>query len=38
MIRGEEDGPKSAQIGPGPAGSFGPAQGVSGQVRPAPLT
>jgi hypothetical protein len=35
MSRGEEDGPELAQKGPGPAGSFGPAQGVLGPVRPA---
>jgi hypothetical protein len=35
MSLGEEDGPEPAQKGPGMADPFGPAQVVSGLVRPA---
>jgi hypothetical protein len=34
MSRGEEDGPESAQKGPGPAGPFGLAQGVLARFGP----
>jgi hypothetical protein len=35
MSHGEEDGPKPAQKEPGPAGPFGPDQGISSPVQPA---